>query len=401
MKRARQKAKLALALAPAVVLAGFAVTKALVAEAAPPTGSVNATCVETIPTGATRPEMTETFPDEGISGYAANLELVIKHGKGETVFPNGFKVQSGSDALRVLEKAGFAIPEVDGGSGPKLETKVEHDIATTKVTLPILVLPPQAGRVSMTLPSLPITVARADNEIMTICTAPHDIVAEDPVASETDPQVKPNPPGRHQREDWPFLRHLSLAILGGLILGAILGYFIVRQLRKPKPVKEVEKRVPWLVALEELEQLRKSTLLAEGKKPEYFDAVSDCIRKYLGDRYGFEGLGFDGLDTTTDEMRALLRRVKPPIKNLDDIGLFLSDCDLVKFARLIPTESDCLATIDKGDAIVRATMPITVGQALGAAKAEGAPAETPTEVGPPPPPPPTPPPPPAAPSVSP
>ncbi len=397
MSRVAAKAKKALVVAPFAVCLGFAVARALVADAAPPTGSISATCVETIPSGATRPEMTEKFPDEAISGYAANLELVIKHGKGETVFPNGFKVQAGSEALRSLEKQGFAIPDVDGGSGPKMETKVDHDSATTTVTLPILILPPAPGRVSMTLPPLPITVSRANNDIMTICTQPHDVLAEDPVANETDPQVKANPPGRHQREDWPFLRNLSLAVLGGLILGAIAGYFLLRQLRKPKPVKEVPKRVPWVVALEELEALRQSSLLVDGKKPEYFDAVSDCVRKYLGARYGFEGLGFDGLDTTTDEMRALLRRVKPPIKNIEDIGLFLSDCDLVKFARLVPTEDDCLATIDKGDAIVRATMPIATAQATAAKVGAAEPGKPPNATPPPPPATPTPPPPPPAP----
>jgi hypothetical protein len=46
---------------------------------------------------------------------------------------------------------------------------------------------------------------------------------------------------------------------------------------------------------------------------ELFDRVSDTVRKYLGARYGFEGLGFDGLETTTAEMMTLLKRVRPGV----------------------------------------------------------------------------------------
>jgi hypothetical protein len=392
----KKAARTALAIAPLVAGATFVISQALVvsmapAQPSPPLGQISATCVENIPSGATRPEMTETFPEDGISGYASNLEIELKHGKGETVLPNGFKISPQSDASRALERSGFGIPDSDGGFGPKLDTKIEGDGAITKLTIPILVLPPKAGRVTMKLPSLPITVARADNEIMTLCTSPHEIVAEDPVASENDPQVKQNPPGRPQKEDWNFIRYLLIGILAGLFLGAIIGYFLVKALRKPKPEKVVPKRVPWVVALEELEALKKSTLLAEGKPAEYFDAVSDCLRKYLGQRYGFEGLGFDGLDTTTDEMRALLRRVKPPIKSLPAISEFLSDCDLVKFARLVPTETECVGTLDKAEMIVKSTMPPTTG--AGAARANVAPpapvappAAPPPEAPPPPPP---------------
>ena len=362
--------------------------------AAPPGSKISATCVETIPNGATRPEVTETFPDEGFSGYASSLELTIKHGKGETVLPNGFRVETSSDAFRALDKAGFAIPATDGGSGPSIETHEVGDGSVTKLTIPIVTLPPKPGRVTMTLPSLPVSVARANNEVMTLCTQPHDIVVDEPIANETDPKVKQNPPPRRQKEEWIFLEHLLLGILAGLALGIVAGYFIVKQLRKPKPVYVAPKRKPWAVALEELEGLRGSTLLSEGHKAEFYDKVSDCVRTYLGARYGFDQLGIDGLETTSDEMRALLKRVRPPIKNVEAISEFLADCDLVKFARVAPAEVDCLAAVVKGEGIVRATMPVE--RPRGQKKRSP---HDPREGTPPPPPAPpaTPPPPPAAP----
>ncbi|HEY4119636.1 MAG TPA: hypothetical protein VGM56_17325, partial [Byssovorax sp.] len=42
-------------------------------------------CVEQIPDGAKRPQMDESFPRRGASGYAVPLKLTIRHGKGESV----------------------------------------------------------------------------------------------------------------------------------------------------------------------------------------------------------------------------------------------------------------------------------------------------------------------------
>jgi hypothetical protein len=114
----------------------------------------------------------------------------------------------------------------------------------------------------------------------------------------------------------------------------------------------VPAKLPWIAALEQLEAIRRSGLLEEGKTDEFFDRVSDCVRSYLGARYGF-----DGLETTSDEMRALLKRVRPPVPVLPQIGEFLGDCDLVKFARVQPMEEDCLEALRRGEMIVRRTTP--------------------------------------------
>jgi hypothetical protein len=111
-----------------------------------------------------------------------------------------------------------------------------------------------------------------------------------------------------------------------------------------------------------------SNLLAEGRTDEYFDRVSDCIRRYLGARYGF-----DGLETTTDEMRALLRRVRPPVPGLSEIGEFLSECDLVKFARVQPGEGDCIEALQHGERIVERTTPPAARAGEGAPRREASP----------------------------
>ncbi|MFT3773673.1 MAG: hypothetical protein QM820_50505 [Minicystis sp.] len=322
-----------------------------------------ATCIEHVPPGATRPAMREEMPARGFSGYAAELRLVITHGRGEKVLPDGFRFQSSSDAGRALEKAGFTIPDPTGGAAPTLKVEPgESGKSITTLTIPVVPLPEKGGRNTLTLPPLPIAIGRANNEYITLCTSRHTITVEDPIANVLDPKVKPNPPPRPQREDWPLARYLAIGVPIGIAL-ALLGLWLYRWWqRRPKPEIEKPKIPPWIIALRELEEIRDSDLLKQGKTDAYFDRVSDSIRRYLGGRYGFETTeqGYNGLETTTAEMLELLRRVRPPITELPRIKEFLDECDLVKFARLQPTEEMCLEALSRGEIIVRRTIPVMV-----------------------------------------
>jgi hypothetical protein len=311
-----------------------------------------ASCVEHVPPGAVRPEIKEEFPNRGFSGYASSLQVTVTHGKGETVIPEGFRVQNGSDASRALEAAGFVLPDPDGGSGPSIVTKTDDASAKTSLTIPFLVLPKDPGRNAMLLPPVPIAVSRANGEFITLCTRPHAILVDDPIANERDPKVKPNPESRPQREEWVLAKQLAVGILIGVVLGLIGAWLLRRWLRRPKVVPVVPPKLPWIAALEELDQIRRSKLLSEARTDEYFDRVSNCVRNYLGARYGF-----DGLECTTVEMQATLDRVRPKVPDLKIIRAFLADCDLVKFARLVPAEQDCLDVLVRGEQIVIATTP--------------------------------------------
>jgi hypothetical protein len=316
-------------------------------------------CTEHVPEGAAVPVITEDMAARGTSGYAVTLRLVIQHGQGETVLPEGFKLQPSSDAAKALQHAGFVIPDPAGGMRPEMVVEPRKATTQTTVTIPFVPLPPKAGRNAMVLPPLPIAVARANNEYLTLCTKPHGIVVEDPIANELHPKVALNPPPRRQLVDWPAARLVALALpLAALIavLGA-LGYSWWS--KRPKFIREAPRIPPWEVAIGELLAIRRSELIEKGKTEEYVDRVNEVIRRYLGARYGFEAMaeGYNGLETTTGEMLALLDRVRPTVAELPRIRVFLEDCDLVKFARLIPGANDCAEALDRGEKIVRNTIP--------------------------------------------
>jgi hypothetical protein len=316
------------------------------------TPSPAAGCVERIPTGKARPAMSEGFPSRGLSGHALPLVLTLVHGPAETVLPTGFRFQADAPEAKALKDAGFVVPNPEGGAGPQVKREDGEKTKST-VTLSFVALPKKPGRHELTLPSVPITIARASGELVTLCTAPHTIVVEDPTSSTPNAKPKPNPPPRQQREEWTSLKQAVSIGAVALVVGAVLAYLIGRWLKRPRPVPPPPPpRPPWEVALESLHDLRHAGLTREGRFAEHFDRVSDILRRYLGDRYGF-----DGLESTTREMLGELRRATPRIPVLDEIERFLRQADLVKFARLTPTEVECSTALGEAEQIVERTVP--------------------------------------------
>jgi len=336
--------------------------------AADQTASKVVTCEERLPKGAKRPVIREKFPGEGIAGFEAQLLLEIRHGKGETPLSTGFKIVSGSSTAKHLEEAGFLVAEVDGGSNATVVTEDDGDAAVTRVTIPFVLAPNKPGEHSLTLPQVPLSISRANGDTMTVCTHLHLVTVHDPTADTNDAELKPrpNPPARAQIEDWPLIKWLLAGLIALLVIAILTAWWVRNQMRKPVPDAAALKRLPWEEALAELEALKGSPLFdpapeAGPRRTELFDKISDSLRKYLGARYGFEGLGFDGLETTTGEMMTLLKRVRPAIPNLDVVQLFLSECDLVKFARVVPEIPDCSQALGRAETVVRATIPLPPG----------------------------------------
>jgi len=331
-------------------------------------------CTETIPKGAVRPALTEEFPSRSISGWASMLRITIRHGKGERVLPSGLDLSSASDAKTYLRKAGFAFADPRGSAEARLWVEPESDpknagtTAVTHLELPLVPLPEKPGRSALVVPPLPVAVARANGEIATVCTQPHVTVVDDPTANTPDAAPKPNPPPEPQREDWTALRRAVQWGALGIVVGALVAFFIYRIVTRPKPAPPPPPpRPPWEIALEQLAAVRSAGLVDAKREAEFFDRVSDAVRGYLGARFGF-----DGLESTTDEIVKILKSKSREILHassqasapqplgrtiIDDIRSFLASADLVKFANLKPEPDQCIAALATGEHIVRSTMP--------------------------------------------
>lgn len=282
------------------------------------------------------------------------LEIEIEHGLGETVLPGALQVQKQSDAAKQIEAQGFVFPDSKGPGRPRISRTESASGAKTKVSFPLLALPQKPGRNEMVLPSLPIAMSRASGEVITLCTQSHSISVEDPTSNSPNAEPKPNPKPLRQREFWVALRNAVYGGVAALVMAA-LGYGLMRWWRRrPKPVPPPPpKRPAWDIALEAFFDIRQARLIEQGRLEDHFDRVSNTLRQYLGDRFGF-----DGLESTSQEIIRHLRGSSDALPFMTEVEAYLEESDLVKFADLSPTEAQCHGLLDRSEQFVRRSIPI-------------------------------------------
>ena len=313
------------------------------------------TCADAVPEGATRPVLKDSLPERGTSGHEAVLRIKVEHGKGEVVVTGSLRTEAAEKAIAELRSAGFALPDQDGGAPIRLGAAsfdAAKDRAETLVEIPLVLLPPAPGRAALVLPPLPVSIARASGELMTVCTAPHPIIVEDPIANVAEAKPQPNPAPLPQREDFTALRVFLIVLAAVVVVAAIAAYVATRlarraRLKAPPPPR----RPPWEAALAHFAELKASGTLERGQRREYVDRVSEVLREYLGARYGFEGI-----ESTTAEIRRSLTMLRADSIPIPEIDRLLETTDLVKFANVVPPPDDCVRMLDVAEAIVRSTM---------------------------------------------
>jgi hypothetical protein len=188
--------------------------------------------------------------------------------------------------------------------------------------------------------------------VHTICTDPHVITVEDPHASNPNPKKHPDPDPQPQLEVWTTLRDIVLSLLVAIPLALLLAWLFLRLRKKwKKAPKAPAPRPPWETALLELDAIEARRLLESEQYEEYLDAVSDALRHYLGERYGF-----DGLESTTRETLRQLTVLASDFAEERTVRTILQRADLVKFARRLPTPEECRDAMSETRRIIRVTV---------------------------------------------
>jgi hypothetical protein len=239
----------------------------------------------------------------------------------------------------------------------------EGDAKALTFTLSLLALDPG----TQTLPALTLRVVGPKGELFELKTPEQKVEVGSLLANE--PNAEPKPPSKPvvvMEDDY------TLAWIGGGVLFAALvavaTLLIARWLkRRPKAQPPPPPpRPPWELAVEKLLLLErdKAALLADERGAEFVDSVGDTLRDYLGRRYGF-----DGLESTTDEVLKTLERLRPHKLSLSGVSLLLEQCDLVKFAKAAPDISVCDDLWNGAMGLVRATTPTVDAPAQDAQEA--------------------------------
>lgn len=126
--------------------------------------------------------------------------------------------------------------------------------------------------------------------------------------------------------EWGELFWLSFIML--VLVG--LDYFLYIWIRDRKPIririKIVKKLLPHQKAMKEIEAIREGKLTIAEDTKEYYTKLTDTLRKYIQERYGF-----NALEMTSSEI--ISRLVEADSNSLEELRNLFQTADLVKFAK--------------------------------------------------------------------
>lgn len=136
--------------------------------------------------------------------------------------------------------------------------------------------------------------------------------------------VQDNP---FQWSDWSLTFWLSVLML---VLLAIC-YYLYLRMRDNKPIithiRIVKKLLPHQKAMQQIEQIKAEKMVTSEDSKEYYTRLTDTIRKYIEERYGFSAM-----EMTSSEIIAKLMETQDEGALSELRHLFLT-ADLVKFAK--------------------------------------------------------------------
>jgi hypothetical protein len=291
-------------------------------------------------------------------GDTIRYTVTVTHPKGVTVKTPGTGANLGGffvSAYRVadpVEKKGIVVSETD------------YTLATFVTG-------------EFVIPPLPVAYqAAGDTAIRVIASPSIKITVESVKPSEAGDIREVKPPLDIPLDVWRLLARIGIGLLA--LAAAIAGWILYRRWKSGKgilPVRQEPPRPPHEIALEALDRLAASDLLDRGEIKAYYIELSEIVRRYVGGRYFvvamemtttevLDGLGGAGV---TGEPYALFE------------SLF-TRCDLVKFAKLIPSAAETDGALKTAIEIVQRTKVVLEPEPAAATET----ASEPTEAGAPP-----------------
>lgn len=136
--------------------------------------------------------------------------------------------------------------------------------------------------------------------------------------------VQDNP---FQWSDWSAAFWLSVLML--LLLA--LAYYLYLRLRDNKPIiariKIIKRLLPHQKAMQEIDQIKADKMVSSENTKEYYTKLTDTLRKYIEERYGFSAMEM----TSTEIIDRLVAAGDQ--KSLEELRQLFMTADLVKFAK--------------------------------------------------------------------
>jgi len=141
---------------------------------------------------------------------------------------------------------------------------------------------------------------------------------------------------------------IALVILLALGVGFILWRYLQRRVTREKPIPP---QAAHEIALKELEKIEKLDLIQKGEIKEYYYLISSCMRFYVENRFGLRAPE----QTTEEFLESVVERQSLSARYINLFKEYLSHCDLVKYAKLRPKESDSLKLMETTRGFIQET----------------------------------------------
>ena len=142
--------------------------------------------------------------------------------------------------------------------------------------------------------------------------------------------VQDNP---FQWSDWSTLFWLSVVLL---LLMAV-GYYLYLRLRDNKPIitsiRIVKRLLPHQKAMKEIEQIKADKMQNSENAKEYYTKLTDTLRKYIEDRYGFNAMEMTSSEIIERLEQAMANDAQAAETMKAELRQLFMTADLVKFAK--------------------------------------------------------------------
>jgi len=157
--------------------------------------------------------------------------------------------------------------------------------------------------------------------------------------------IKPNfKPKFTFKEFWIFYgRYILLALLLAAVIWIIF-YFAKKYLKKTKKIEIHKPKEPaHIVALRQIEELKRQKLIEQGKIKEFYSELSFILRQYIENRYLLPAL-----ERTSTEILQDFVIIKKEMSTYDyqTLSMLLNISDMVKFAKFKPTDQTSFQNLE-------------------------------------------------------
>lgn len=248
--------------------------------------------------------------------------------------------------------------ELDYGREQPERDRTAHPADNGFVTTDVVVAVQPFRVADVVIRAQPARVNTGD-EIARLCTPEVRFRVRGVFGNTAHPQPRDITHPEDVRRDALTARWIALGLDGlFVVVVTTLGVNAWLRARPRKMPPPPPPRHPYEVAREGLDVIARGDLIPRGLTKDYYDAISDVIRRYLGGMRNF-----DAIEMTSHELLARVRKQPLPGVPMIEIERLLGECDLVKFARYVPSHEEADEILQSAFSIIERGRPMATPQA--------------------------------------